>query len=324
MATDPRGQLFGGSALNPVDVGRIEIMLNYDYPVKYAVTAKLPIHEIVEGLNDCVQPVEGIEEKARGGIPVTLLLVARENGPHEPQGGAVHPTPGPIVLRLNVNQQLLAVGEPPLAPSPRLNRILQIILLRLENRDMPTDDTSLPGGFASIEVRWPDQAGDTEFALTILQAVTDFYSKAPFLTPAQKKDWQCAALHAPRVIGAEKYSHRVVAKVEDFVRKVKGDEERAPEYGGLPFGTMVQISAHDSLARFFEKTQRYEKAMAEISKLRDLLTDEVIQMATDAPSEEPDYIWNPDSLRRYLVWLKSTWCPLFLDRCKQKMSRDDK
>jgi len=292
------------SSVNTRDVERIEVVIFYSEPVRYLVTTPVPIREIVEGLQEPTQsytPPAGFTE----GPDCTLVIVTKSPKIEVPLG-------------LDYGRLVASVGDPPLTPSPRLKRILDIILLRLTGvREVPTSDEDLPGGFASWEAQYPEREHDVEFALTLLDAVVDGYGRRSYLSDSDKVEWSWASAYRANLDGATKYVDRVSANLYGFIEETKADMSVSPEFGGIPYAVMAQLKTRFALANLYEKTGMYDRALGEYEQLDELLTSEIVSMATNEPTGTLVTLWHNRSLQPHLKWLKESGIQGFADKCRR-------
>jgi hypothetical protein len=295
------------------DVEWIEIVVSYDEPIRYRVTAPMPVSEIVAGLREPSQPYVPEESPVMG--PACKLVLVAKNREFE--------------VPLGVGGGLLAVsvGETPLQPSTRLKRILDIIMLRLAGApDPPTSDEDLPGGFHVGEIQFPDRHGDTDFVLAILNAVVegyvDAYEHKTFrFTDMQKMDCLWALTWRLKYVDAIKEIDRIAEEYYRVIELTKTDKSVSPEFGGIPYGIRVQLSLRDTLGKLYEEAKMHDRAVREYEKLDSLLTPALISMATNEPADlPPPAVSNKESLQTYLKWLKNTDLPESIERCKEKLA----
>jgi len=300
-----------GQSVRTDDVKWVEVLVSYDDPIRYRVTAPVPVSEIVAGLREPSPPYVPKEGVVMG--PSCELVVVAKNREFK--------------VPLGVSGGLLveSVGEPPLQPSDRLKRIMNIIMLRLAGMpEPPTSDEDLPGGFHVGEIQYPDRHGDTDFVLTILNAVVEGYigayeqDEVPF-TDSQKMDCLWAITWKLKYLDPMKEIDRIAEQYDKIIELTKTDTSVSPEFGGIPYGIRVQLRLRDTLGNLYEEAKMYDRAVREYEKLDDILTPALILMATNEPPHFlPGAAFKKNSLQAYLKWLKNTYLPESIERCKKK------
>ena len=303
-----------GAAFSAEDVIRIELVVSYSEPTRYAITGSVPIRMLIDEMKNPTEPFD-VDARAANNGPACAITVFCDTEDAE--------SPVNVPVLLSKNMVVEALGDPPVAPSERLQWLLPIFLRRLDNSEGAASDETIPGGFLNAEVMYPELAKDTQGVLLVLDSIAEGYRQKSDLTPEEKVEWLWAATYRAGFSGSEKTMKRSAKAVEDFIAHTKNDTETSPHYGGLAYGTMVEIRARYSLSRLYERAKQYRKSLEALNKLQALLAEDVLSAATNAPTDAHPGTWEPASLRAHLEWWKNTAIPKAIARCERKLQEQE-